>query len=187
MEFSPAPNLSQATNVPVYASLYNNTGLLIGWLDFNSVLYGYNVPQGQLTWIRKRGAAGTMYAAGLTNVISVEGSAYFAPPAGQAALTLTSNDPGNLGISGGNLATNLSFNASLAASGALSKLSSSASTNSLTGTVTAKTGLLTVTFGNGKGKSTTTGTGVVLQLSNSAAGYFLGTTNSGAFILQPSP
>ena len=58
-------------------------------------------------------------------------------------------------------------------------------TNSLTGSINPKTGLLTITFGNGAGKATTAGTGAVLQNANTSAGYFLGKTNAGSILLQP--
>jgi hypothetical protein len=99
-------------------------------------------------------------------------------------LPFTSNAPGLLQISGGSLADPLSFLVAVNSKNTLTKLPSSPSTNSLTGTITPKTGLLTVTFGNGKGKATTTGTGVVSQDSTVAEGAFLGTTNSGSIKLQ---
>ena len=57
-------------------------------------------------------------------------------------------------------------------------------TNSLTGTIAPSTGLLTVTFGNGKGKTTMVGHGVVLQNATNAGGFFIGKTNDGAVYLQ---
>jgi hypothetical protein len=175
--------ISQAANVPFYASLYGNTGVLTGWLDFNTSEYGAQVPQGQLTWIRKPGAAGSLYSGGFTDVVTVQGSSWVAPGKGEAALPFTTNAPGLLQISGGNLAAPLSFEVAVGANNSLTKLASSLSTNSLTGSITPKTGLLTVTFRNGKGSATTTGTGVVLQSSTVADGAFLGTTNAGSITL----
>jgi len=185
--FNPTAALSQAANVPFYASLYGNTGLLTGWLDFDTGADGAQVPQGQLTWIKKPRAAGSLYSSGLTNLITVQGSTWVAPPKGEAALSFTTNAPGLLLISGGNLAAPLSFLVAVSPNNTLVKLPASVSTNSLTGTITPKTGLLTVTFGNGKGKLTTTGTGVVLQNSTVADGAFLGATNSGSITLQVAP
>ena len=58
-------------------------------------------------------------------------------------------------------------------------------TNSLTGLINPKTGLLTITFGNGTGKATTVGKGAVLQNVTNAGGFFLGKTNGGSILLQP--
>jgi ATP:corrinoid adenosyltransferase len=60
-------------------------------------------------------------------------------------------------------------------------------TNTLTGTNNPKNGLLTITFGNGDGKATTKATGAALQSTTNAAGFFLGKTNAGSFLLLPSP
>jgi hypothetical protein len=54
----------------------------------------------------------------------------------------------------------------------------------LTGTIAPKTGLLTLTYGNGAGKSTTTGYGTVLQDSTNGGGYFVTKTNAGSIILS---
>jgi hypothetical protein len=96
-------------------------------------------------------------------------------------------DDYDLQIFGGNLANPLSFLVVIESNNSLSKVPDVFSTNSLKGSINPKTGLLTVTFGNGKGKSTTTGTGVVLQYSTNAFGAFLGTTNSGVITLAPEP
>jgi hypothetical protein len=44
---------------------------------------------------------------------------------------------------------------------------------------------LTITFGNGNGKSTTAGFGAVLQDAAIAAGFFLDKTNAGTVVLTP--
>ena len=59
------------------------------------------------------------------------------------------------------------------------------STNSLTGSIYPKTGLMSITFGNGAGRATTAAKGALLQNRNSAAGFFLGKTNAGLIFLQP--
>jgi len=157
------------------ASLYNNTGLLLGWIDLAS-----NAASGNVTWIKKPSHS-VLYPGGFTNVLSVNGSAWLAPAPKTAAIILTN---GTLDISGGNLAAPLEFKVALSNNNTLTKLAGSP-TNCLTGTVNARTGLLNVMFGNGAGHATTTGKGAVLQNLNSAGGYFLGKTNAGAFVLQP--
>jgi hypothetical protein len=179
--------ISQAANAPFYASLYGNTGLLTGWLNLDAGEFGDQIPQGQLTWIKKPAAGAKRYPAGFTNVLTVKGSTWAAPSAGTPALPFTAGAPGLLQISGGNLAGPLNFSVAVGAGNTLIKLPSSVSGNSLAGAINRKTGLLTVTFGAGQGQATNTGTGVVLQNVTNAAGAFLGTTNSGAITLQPAP
>jgi hypothetical protein len=187
--FNKTVPISEAAGAPFYASLYGNTGLLTGWLlDLDAGEFGDLIPQGQLTWIKKPSAGGKYDPAGFTNVMTVQGSTWGAPSAGKPALPFTTNAPGLLQISGGNLAGPINFSVAVGTNNTLIKLSSSsASSNSLAGSINPKTGLLTVTFGNGQGKATTVGTGVVLQNATNAAGAFLGTTNSGAIILNLPP
>jgi hypothetical protein len=56
----------------------------------------------------------------------------------------------------------------------------------LTGSIAAKTGLFTLTFGNGSGKATTTGSGAFLQNQAIGGGFFTGTTNAGSIIITPA-
>jgi hypothetical protein len=167
--------MSASGELPVYASLYNNTGLLLGWIDLAS-----NAASSNVTWIKKASHS-MLYPGGFTNVLSVSGSPWLAPATKTAAIVLTN---GTLDISGGNLVSPLEFKVALSNNNALAKLAGSP-TNSLTGTVNPKTGLLTVTFGNGTGRGTTPGKGAVLQNLGSAGGYFLGKTNGGTILLQP--
>ena len=56
----------------------------------------------------------------------------------------------------------------------------------LAGTVVAGASVVTaVTFGNGNGKKTTSGAGAILQNDALGGGYFITTTNAGAFSLTP--
>ena len=174
--FSQAVPLSIAGNLPVYGNLYGGTGLLLGWLSLES-----GSPSGNLTWIKPASHATALYTNGFTNQVLVQGSSWTNPSPNTAAIDLRS---GQLAISGGSLLTNLAFNVAVSNNNALVKLSGG-STNSLTASINPKTGLLTLIFGNGAGKSTTSGTGAVLQNMTNAAGFFLGKTNGGSIIMQP--
>jgi hypothetical protein len=57
----------------------------------------------------------------------------------------------------------------------------------LSGLITTNTGLLSVTFGNGSGRSTTTAAGAILQNQTNGGGFFLGITNAGSVSLLPAP
>jgi hypothetical protein len=174
--FSQTVPLSGAGALPVYRNLYGGTGILLGWLDLES-----GSLTGNLTWVKQASASFAPYANGFTNLVVVQGSPWTNPPPNTAAIDLPS---GQLAISGGNLLSPLSFYVSMNDNNALVKLQGSP-TNSLTGSINAKTGLLTITFGNGAGKAMTTGKGAVLQNVNSAGGFFLEKTNAGSILLQP--
>jgi hypothetical protein len=176
--FSQQVPLSGTGDLPVYGSLYGNTGLLTGWLRLES-----GSPAGSLTWIKEASRSSTLYTNGFTNLVSVTGSVWTNPPAHVAAIDLPS---GQLFIHGGDLPSSLLFNVSISNNNTLIKLADSP-TNTLTGTNNPKNGLLTITFGNGDGKATTKATGAALQSTTNAAGFFLGKTNAGSFLLLPSP
>jgi len=174
--FSQNVPLSGRGDLPVYGNLYGGTGLLLGWLGLES-----GSPAGQLTWIKPASRISALYTNGFTNLVVVQISLWTNPLAHTAAIDLPS---GLLDISGGSLSSLLSFNVAVSNNNALVKLPGSP-TNSLTGSVNAKTGLLTATFGNGAGKATMAVKGAVLQNVTNAAGFFLGKTNAGSMVLQP--
>jgi hypothetical protein len=175
--FSEAVPVSVNGELPVYGNLYGSSGLLIGWLSLESGL-----PAGNLTWIKEASRSSALYTNGLTNLVQVQGSPWTNPSPRTAAIDLPS---GQLDISGGSLVTPLSFNVAVSNNNTVAKLPGG-STNSLTGSINPKTGLFTVTFGNGDAKATTSGTGAVLQNVTNAAGFFLGKTNAGALFLHPN-
>jgi len=168
--------VAETGDIPIYNSLYGNTGLLLGWVNIAG-----GAPVGNLEWIKKASRATAFYTNGFTNLLSAQGSLWTNPAAHTAAIDLPE---GQLNISGGALLLPLSFNVAMSNNNTLVKLPGSP-TNSLTGTNNPKTGLLTITFGNGSGKATTVGAGVVLQNSTNAGGFFLGKTNAGSMLLQP--
>jgi hypothetical protein len=173
--FSQAVPISVTGDLPVYGDLYKSTGVLLGWIGLES-----GSPTGSLTWIKETSRSSALYASGFTNLIVVQGSPWTNPSPHTAAIDLPS---GQLDISGGSLVSALSFNVAVSNNDALVKLAGSP-TNSLTGSINPKTGLLTITFGNGAGKATTVGTGAVLQNATSAAGFFLGKTNAGTILMK---
>jgi hypothetical protein len=166
---------SATGDVPVCASLYKNAGLLFGWVNLANAQAA--PPTNLLTWISPSGAS-ALYPGGFTNALPVESAPWIVPPANTPAIPLTG---GLLVVSGSGLV--LTFDAAVSNNNALAKLGG-LPTNSLTGSINPKTGLLSVTFGNGAGKTTTAGLGVVLQSSNSAAGFFVTKTSAGLITLQ---
>ena len=174
--FSQSVPLSGKGDLPVYGDLYGGAGLLIGWINLEG-----GSPTGNLTWIKPASRSAALYPNGFTNLVSVQGSLWTNPSPHTAAIDLPA---GQLDISGGGLLSPLTFNVAVSNNNALVKLPGSP-TNSLTGSINPKTGLLTVTFGDGIGRTTVVGHGAALQNTNVAAGFFLGKTTAGSILLQP--
>jgi hypothetical protein len=169
---------SENLRLAFYATPYTNGGLLLGWLDLGS-----GAPAGSLTWICPTSAGG-LYPNGYTNVVAVQSSAWTNLGTGTNAISLPTG--GTLDVSGGFLAAPLDFNVVLNTNNALLKWAGSP-TNSLSAKIAPKTGLLSVTFGNGNGTNTTSGAGAVLQNANTGGGFFITTTNAGAISVTPNP
>jgi uncharacterized repeat protein (TIGR03803 family) len=167
--FSQTAPIVGTGDLPFYASLYGNTGLLFGWLNFNGGLTGTNV------WWIAPSSSSALYPGGFTNVVTIRAAAWTNPPPRDLLPS------GTLTLSSASLA--LDFAVSIT-NNALIKESDSPS-NSLTGVINPKTGLLKITFGNGTGKATSTAYAVILQDSTNGHGYFLTKTNAGSVLFQP--
>jgi len=181
---TPAAAASQNWDVPVYSgSLYGNAGLLLGWINLTNL--DAAAPSNTLAWIKPASRSYPPYTNGFTNTLQLQGGLWTNPPVKAPAIALTN---GLLVIS--NASLNLPFHIAVSNNDALVKLAASptnAMTNSMTGSIAPKTGLLTVTFGNGNGKATTQGFGAILQTQTNGGGYFLGATNAGSISLLPAP
>jgi hypothetical protein len=174
--FSQTPPLGIYGDLPVYANLYGKAGLLLGWLGLSN---GTVVAEPSLTWIKPAAKTG-LYPAGLTNTLLLTGSGWTNPPAKTSAISLAD---GALTIS----STNETLDFAVAITNdTVVKASTNSTTNLLTGTIVPKTGLLQLTFGNGVGKATLAGVGVMLENSTNGGGFFVTHTNAGAILLAPS-
>jgi hypothetical protein len=174
-KFSQGVTVAQAGDIPVYGSLYGNTGLLIGWVNLSTMEAGPS--NNTLTWIKKSSNAATLYPGGFTNTLSVEGSVWTSPPANKAAINIPK---GTLLVT--NASSNLDFTVAVLSDNTLAKLGGNPP-NSLAGSINPKNGLFSVTFGYGSG--TAQGYGAILQSQTNGGGYFILGTNSGALILSP--
>ena len=174
--FSQTVPASAAGNVPVYASLYQNTGLLLGWINLNHLADSPST--NLLTWIKKPSSATPLYPGGFTNTLPVQGALWTNPPPNTPAMPFNS---GLLLVSNSGLS--LIFNVAISNNNALAKLGG-VPLNSLTGSINPNTGLLNVTVGNGNGAAAITGTGAVLQTSNSGMGFFATAAGAGLISLQ---
>ncbi len=179
--FTPSSAESANGDCPVYASLYGNNGLLLGWINLTNLEAA--PPSNTLTWIKPASRSYPPYTNGFTNALLLQGAVWTNTPAKTPAVVLPE---GMLGISSTNLFLFYSP-ISISNNDTIVKLPGSL-TNSLTGSILPKTGVFTLTFGNGNGKATTSGSGVFLQPQSTAGGFFLqGTTNAGSITISLLP
>jgi hypothetical protein len=163
---------------PLYLALYSGNGSIWSWLQFTNgaVMSGSNA-----SWINAANPApNALYPAGFTNeAASIFGSAFNSTDKPLLALT-----HGEVILEGGNLPFTITNQFTLAPDNAIT-LTNAADTNKLT--LTIKTaGLITGSFADPSNPNQTiTVNGVLLQNETNAAGYFLGTHQSGAFLLMP--
>jgi hypothetical protein len=162
--------LSKNNVWPLYASLYNGGGLVIGWMqmDTNAALAG------EAIWIKTRGSSG-MYAGGYTNSITISGSGYKAPPTafaafGNSEIRFDGNNVGfvNPVFWGGTKIFNRGA-------------------NSLSLSLTPATGLFKGTAVEPSTGNKISFQGVLLENNNVGLGYFLKNGQSGAVNFAPAP
>ena len=170
-------------NIPLYVSLYSRQGSFQGWLtvanDTNNTP-AQSIVGNNLSWIKISSRAGTLYAGGFTNTnIMILGSLY--QPSNPLALT-----NGTLTISNGNLGSALVYSNLTIVNNKLVNNDPNNPPNPLSGVITPGTGILTVTFKATGASANTVAKGVVLQdtSSTNGAGWFLGTGQTGYFLLQ---
>jgi hypothetical protein len=169
--------INEADQFPVYASLYNNTGLLLGQLSLDAATYAA-VPAGGLIWFKPPSKTG-LYSNGIAATLDVEGSPWTNSAAALAGLF---PDGAQLTFSGGGLASNLVSAVQLTSSNTFRRVSGSA--DFAGGTVNRADGLVTLTFTNTSGQKVTA-SGTLLQNAGRGGGFFLGATNAGSFLLKP--
>ncbi|MGD0412501.1 MAG: immunoglobulin domain-containing protein [Verrucomicrobiota bacterium] len=176
--------IDQDGGIPLYQSLYSGKGTLLGWIYFTNEPPQNLSTNSSFSWI-KPSIPGTLYPSGFTNLITngVPGSPY-TNTAGLPVLDLTN---ATLTLSYGNLTngtltfTNLDLNEI-----PLTNLAGGTKfgpTNYLVLAINTNNGIVTVTF-QATGAKTNTAHGAVLQNQTNAAGYFLGTNQTGSFILH---
>jgi len=165
--------ISQEGNWPFYIPLNGNHGLISGWLTFTSVNSPTGSITGNVTWFKPEVPTAKYYPAGFRVSSEAIGSSYVKPADGAAivdfggmpAVTFTGGDLSNdivnpIALDALNRVTNLGTNAM--------NLSFSLTNGVFRGNVT-----------DPNSSQLFPVRGVVLQNENSAAGYFLGPTQSG--------
>jgi hypothetical protein len=166
--FSASAPVSQGGQWPFYAYAAAGKDSVLGWVSVSNGLAATNV-----TWSKAAGK-GPLYAAGFTNVLGLVGSPWEAPVKKSSALSLTNPV---VTLSGAGLSEPLTNNV------ALQNYLTYAATN-LSLSINASTGSFSGWFDSPGTKKKQTVSGVVMQNSGSACGFFLGTNESGTFLLQ---
>ena len=173
--FSQSVTVSKDGYIPVYVSLYSKKGSLQGWLSLtneNSSGQAQAIQGTGVAWI-KPAVAKSLYAAGFTNTdIAVLGSLY------TNGFDLTG---GTLTIGDGTGTNMLTYTNVTIANNKLTVAG-----GEVTGAITSGTGVLSLTIKPAGGKSLAA-KGVVTEnaAGTNGAGWFLGTNESGFFLLQP--
>lgn len=158
--FSESTGVSTDGYVPLFASLYAGKGLLWGWINLNLT----NSASNSLAWIHPGTATGLLdYRHGFSNLLGPDQImlSHWTNLVGLAALNLTA----------GSATSTVTINGQGQVGG-----------DSVHGTVSPKTGLLTVTLEAGGVK--VTAHGAMLDATN-GGGYFLTKTNSQPILLAP--
>jgi hypothetical protein len=167
--FTQSVSASQTGDVPVYASLYGNKGLLLGWLSLDPA------NAGSLQWVHPTAKTGLFTNAFVsTNAIAL--STWTNPPA-------ITSPPTNLLVLNGLHGVITQTNAYVIAISNNYKIGLVSGPTALSGTLNPKTGLLSLTLGTGETKQTATG--VILLDTTNGGGYLLNKTNSAAISLKP--
>jgi hypothetical protein len=169
---------AESGDLAVYASPYSSGGLLLGWLSLTN-----GSPEGSLTWIKPATSSG-LYTNGFTNTVAVQSSVWSEPTTNTVINYLPPLSAEFLEVSGAFLASPISFDVTLNYQDWDVTANNSGVTNSFSSTTNPKTGLFSIIFGNGNGTQTTKGIGVLLQNDSLGGGYFVTSTNAGAFTLE---
>jgi hypothetical protein len=161
---------------PFYVRLYGDKGSLWGWNNFTNHTITSAYP---LSWINATNSSRTaVYRSGFTNQeATLTGGLYVSTTLLPSDLTAT--------FGGGNLPLWITNGVTISASDKITMTNKLDETNKLTLTITKTTGVISGSFANpDEPKQTIKVNGVILQGQTNAQGYFLGTNQSGAFLLD---
>jgi hypothetical protein len=169
--------VSRAGRWPFYASLYNGTGVVLGWLTFTN-LPGADLT-GEVNWIKTSHFASTPYSAGFYFAGDAEGSA-FVFKKGSPVLDLA---PGYLSFSDDDLSAPFTNQVTLNSNNTIANLSP----NALSLTISTSTGIFHGSVVVPGSHVPLPFSGAVYQKQNAAYGLFLNKTETGRLKLSPNP
>jgi hypothetical protein len=161
---------------PLYVNLYGGKGSLWGWNLFTNLTIG-SAPT--LSWINATNSCKTAVChSGFTNqAVTLTGALY--QPIETLPFDLTAT------LEGGCLSCTITNGVTISTSDKIALTNSLDETNKLKLAITKSTGVISGSFANpANPKQTIKINGVILQGQTNAQGYFLGTNQSGVFLLQ---
>jgi PKD repeat protein len=163
--------------VPLHRALYAGRGSIFGWLSLqnNSTT---DVQAHEVWWTKTSAAGGKLYRDGFTNQVYVLGSHYLPPPPGTRILNFSN---AILRLEAGNLPAPVTNYATLNNRNQIT--ATEASPNRLNASIRLPTGLLRGSFDNSAIGRQSAIRGVFLPRQNVAAGFFVGTNQSGSVSL----
>lgn len=170
--FSQSTYLSKNGEWPFYTSLYSTRGSVLGWVTFSNTVTGDL--QGDVNW-SKSPVGGRYYPNGFTHSSAVIGSAY-TNPASSHVVAITN---GTITLVGGNLAAPYAPGATLTDTNTVYVGASKWLT------LTPATGQMLGSFPHPVLGVNMPIRGVALQKQDRIRGYFLGSDQSGQFIVEP--
>jgi len=163
---------------PLYLSLYQGHGLMIGWVTVTPLTL-----EGQaINWVKAGGAGGSYYPGGFAYETYADGSKYVAPAAGHALLNWSN---GVVSLGGGNLSANLTNTITVNAKNQVQVTGANADKLKLT--LTPATGSFSGSFVPPGTTKPVSISGVVVTDLEWAGGFFLGTSQGGSVIIGKQP
>ena len=165
---------------PFYFPLSNGKGALIGWLNFSSM--PASDVAGDLTLVRPYNEDRKYYPNGYFGTVPASGSRWTEPSSSMLALTWIN---GVFRISGGNLSAPATNRIELLPGGKLTD--KGGGITKLKFSLSRSTGKISGTFTHPDSGKKTSYYGVLDQLQDIGAGYFLGSSQGGLVRLEPAP
>jgi hypothetical protein len=160
---------------PLYLPAYNkgSNGVVLSWVIFNDTNSVNAVNSNNVVWVKTAGASSTNYSGGFTNATMPLASTYFA----YDGLWLTG---AKVILGGGNLATPITNSVNVV----YDTVTVTTNNCNLKLAIDPATGLVSGTFVDPGSSRTNSINGAILQMSQEARGYFMGTNASGYFLLK---
>lgn len=168
--------LSQNGQWPLYTTLYQGNGQLLGWVNFSTT--PSRDLTGQLSWIKLPNSRNRSYPAGFELEPNVKGSLYQPPAKNTPILDFTN---GQIVLTGGSLSESVINYITINTNNKVTNLSS----NRLTLILTPSSGLFRGTVLHTEDGIPIRFSGALLPDENSGSGYFIRANQSGRAYLGP--